>query len=212
MQSERHTPGNAALLPVLLIALAATAVPVHAQGVPFVWSLPTTEPGYVSLSGAVTFGFSASPKELPADPIGMVPPESEIPGLCRRLFDEMWRGSATFRRQWTRLAGARVRVTIVLAGPMLSGWTRAHAQLLRTPDLRVRIWLPLVSLGAVEYLAHEIEHVLEALDDVDLPLAVAQGVHGATAGAGKLPVFESNRAKAIGRLVAREVEASKARR
>jgi hypothetical protein len=166
----------------------------------------------VSLSGAVTFGFSASLKELPADPIAMVPPESEIPGLCRRLFDEMWRGSATFRRQWTRLAGARVRVTIVLDKPGARGGPRAYAQLSRTPDLRVQIWLPLVDLSAVEYLAHEIEHVLEALDEVDLPLAMEQGVHGATSGAGKLAVFETNRAKAIGRLVAREVEASQARR
>jgi len=194
---------------VLLIALTAGAVPVSAQSVPLGLGL-AAEPGYVSLSGAVTFGFAAALREPHADPIGMVPSESQIPGLCHRLFDDMWRGSATFRRQWTRLASARVPVTIVLA-PMITGTQRAHAQLSRTPNLSVRIFLPLVDLEAVEYLAHEVEHVLEALDEVDLARAVAQGVHGAVAN-GRPPLYETDRATAMGRLVAREVNASRVRR
>jgi hypothetical protein len=209
MLRNRHISTHALRIPVLLIALTAGADPARAQRVPPL-SL-ATEPGYVSLSGAVTFGFSASLREVPADPIGMVPPESQIPGLCRSLFDEMWRGSATFRRQWTRLAAARVRITIVIGKPLLMGATRAHAELSRTPDLRVRIWLPLVDSAAVEYLAHEIEHVLEALDDVDLPVAVEHGVHGATR-LGRPPAFETSRAIAMGRLVAREVTSFRARR
>jgi hypothetical protein len=209
MPSVGHTLRYVLHLSTLLIVLAVGAAPARAQRVPLI-STPA-EPGYVSLSGALTFGFSAVLKDSPVDPIGMVPPESEIPGLCRNLFNEMWLGSTTFRRQWTRLAGARIRVTIVLGPPSPGGPARAQAELARTPDLRVRIWLPLVDSAAVEYLAHEIEHVLEALDDVDLPVAVEQGVHGAT-GLGRPRVFETRRAIAIGRMVAHEVDSYRARR
>ncbi|HEU4889949.1 MAG TPA: hypothetical protein VFT47_00270 [Vicinamibacterales bacterium] len=209
MLSKACTSAYALRIPALLIALTAGIVPALAQRVPV--SLPA-ELTYVSLSGAVTLGFSQYLKEHPGavDPVGIMPPETQVPGLCRQLLDDMWQGSPTFRRQWTRLAGARVRVSIVL-NPMLSGWTRAHAQLSRTPDLRVQIYLPLVNRSAIESLAHEIEHVLEALDGVDLPEAVAQRVHGATA-VGRPPAFETNRAKAIGRLVLSEVTAYQARR
>jgi hypothetical protein len=207
MLSSSCTSAYARRIPALFIALTAGVVPAPAQRIPVALGIPA-ESGYVSLSGALTFGFSQHLKDHPAgsgDLIGMMPPDSEIPGLCRQLLNDMWQGSPTFRRQWTRLAGARVRVSIVL-NPMLTGWTRAHAQLSRTPDLRVQIWLPLVNRSAVEYLAHEIEHVLEALDGVDLPAAVAQGVHGATA-VGRLPAFETKRARAIGRRVLSEVTA-----
>lgn len=212
MLSKPCTSAYALRIPALLIALTAGVVPARAQRVPAALGLPA-EPGYVSLSGSLTFGFSQYLQEHPAwsaDPVGIMPPQSQIPGLCRQLLNDMWQGSPTFRRQWTRLAGARVRVSIVL-NPMLSGWTRAHAQLSRTHDLRVQIYLPLVNRSAIEYLAHEIEHVLEALDGVDLPEAVAQRVHGATA-VGRPPAFETNRAKAIGRRVLSEVTADQARR
>ena len=212
MLSKPCTSADALRISTLLLALTAGVVPAGAQRLPPALGLPA-EPGYVSLSGSLTFGFSQYLKEYPAwsvDPVGLMPPESQIPGLCRQLLNDMWQGSPTFRRQWTRLASGRVRVSIVL-NPMLSGWTRAHAQLSRTPDLRVQIYLPLVNRSAIEYLAHEIEHVLEALDGVDLPEAVAHRLHGATA-VGRPPAFETNRAKAIGRLVLSEVTAYQARR
>jgi hypothetical protein len=196
----------------LFIALTAGVVPARAQRVPAAWNLPP-DPGYVSLSGAVTFGFSPYREEQPvwsADPVGAVPPEPGIPGVCRQLLDEMWRGSATFRRQWTRLSSARVRVTVAIDKPA-SGAPPARARISRVGGLRVEISLQLVDRRAVEYLAHEIEHVLEALDDVDLPQAVAQRVHGATA-VGKPPAFETRRAIAVGRVVAEEVTAYQARR
>ena len=70
MLPRRHTPEYGLRIPVLLIALTAGAVPVSAQSVPLGLGLPA-EPGYVSLSGAVTFGFAATVRELHADPIGM---------------------------------------------------------------------------------------------------------------------------------------------
>jgi hypothetical protein len=79
------TSAYALRIPVLLIALTAGVVPARAQRVPL--PLPA-ELTYVSLSGAVTVGFSPYGKEQPAwsaDPFGAVPPEPGIPGVCRRL-------------------------------------------------------------------------------------------------------------------------------
>jgi hypothetical protein len=75
----------------------------------------------------------------------------------------------------------------------------------------VEISLQLVDRRAVEYLAHEIEHVLEFLDEVDLAAAAAQGIHGVTE-SGRSAAFETSRAIAIGRLVAGEVTAYQARK
>jgi hypothetical protein len=70
----------------------------------------------------------------------------------------MWRGSATFRRQWTRLASARVRVTVAFDKP--TSGPPAQARISRAGGLRVEISLQVIDRRAVEYLAHEIEHVL----------------------------------------------------
>jgi hypothetical protein len=75
----------------------------------------------------------------------------------------------------------------------------------------VRISLRMVDREAIALLAHEIEHVLEQLDNVDLAGAVAAKVHGASA-TGRPPVFETRRAVVVGRLVAGEVAAYRDRR
>lgn len=211
MLPRRHTSEYGLRIAVLLVALTAGAGPVYAQTVPPGWSLPA-EPGYVSRSGAVTFGFSPYRDEQPAwsaDSLGAVPPEPGIPGVCRRVLDEMWQGSATFRRQWTRLASARVRVTVMFDKP--TSGPPARARISRVGGLRVEISLQLVDRRAIEYLAHEIEHVLEFLDEIDLAANAAQQIHGVTE-SGRPPTFETSRAIAIGRLVASEVAASQARK
>ena len=79
------------------------------------------------------------------------------------------------------------------------------------PDLRVRISSRLADRAAAEYLAHELEHVLEQLDEVVLAHAVANHVHGASSN-GTPPVFETRRAIVVGKLVAAEVQAYRDRR
>jgi hypothetical protein len=83
----------------------------------------------------------------------------------------------------------------------------ANAESVITPgaSLRASIHLKAGDGSAAEYLAHELEHVLEQLDGVDLELAVSKRVNGATF-AERAGTFETARAVAIGRLVAREVE------
>jgi hypothetical protein len=57
MLSRPCTSACALRIPALLLALTAGVVPARAQRVPVALGLPA-EPGYVSLSGALTFGFT----------------------------------------------------------------------------------------------------------------------------------------------------------
>jgi hypothetical protein len=75
----------------------------------------------------------------------------------------------------------------------------------------VRVSVRDVDRSAIEHLAHELEHVLEQLDDVDLAEAVNNHVHGASASR-RAASFETRRAIVVGRLVAREVNAHQDRR
>jgi hypothetical protein len=122
----------------------------------------------------------------------------ELGPLVRR----MWEASPTFRRQCARLAEALVTIDVELAPKMDRDRMNAFTQirmvsgLVRAATARLRVWKP-------EYLAHEIEHVLEQVDGVDLHRSAKgrlEGVHETQSS-----VFETARAIAIGRVVAREV-------
>jgi hypothetical protein len=212
MAYERRTSWHALRAAVLLLTLTAGGTPLFAQPPSLAWALPTAA-AYVSVSDVVVFGFAPyleGPTPPPLELAGMLPQDADIPALCRPLLDDMWRGSATFRRQWIRIAAARVQVVITL-DKAPNDDTRAHSEISRKAGLRVRISLRLVDREAIALLAHEIEHVLEQLDDVDLAGALASKVHGASA-TGSPPVFETRRAVVVGRLVAGEVAAYRDRR
>jgi hypothetical protein len=171
-------------------------------------------PSYVSTSGAIAFGFlPVRERQLVpfVDLVAMLPPGSDIPSIYRRLLDQMWTGSATFRRQWTRVAAAAVRITIIFDLRCQIEGAHAQSEISRKDGLRVRVSLRHADRSAIEYLAHELEHVLEQLDDVDLAEAVNNHVHGASA-SGKAALFETRRAIVVGRLVAGEVNAYEDRR
>jgi hypothetical protein len=207
---ERRTSLHALRAAVLLLALTASGTPLFAQRTLLPSALPTA-PAHVSGSGVVVFGFAPSLEAPPPlELAGMLPQDSDIPPVCRPLLDDMWRGSATFRRQWIRVAAARVQVAITLdTSP--NDRARAHSEISRRSGLRVRISLRVVDREAIALIAHEIEHVLEQLDDVDLVGALASNVHGASA-TGRPPAFETRRAVVVGRLVAGEVAAYRDRR
>jgi hypothetical protein len=69
-------------------------------------------------------------------------------------------------------------------------------------DTKVEIHVDLRAVAEfVELIAHELEHVIEQLDDVELAASERHGVHETRAG-----VFETTRATHIGRKVRREVD------
>jgi hypothetical protein len=110
------------------------------------------------------------------------------------------------------MAAARVQIVITFdIAP--NDETRAHTEILRRAGLRVRISLRLVDREAIALIAHEIEHVVEQLDDVDLGGALAAKVHGVWAsGTRRPPAFETRRAVVAGQLVAGEVATYRDRR
>lgn len=124
---------------------------------------------------------------------------------------EMCRRAPTFRRQVVRLARQPwLDVTIVPGVFTPTGRTRARTAMTRV-DGRLRAATVEVpsgdSLQVVELVAHELEHVLEQLDGVELATWVGRsGVY--RVGNDAAGPFETERARQIGRLVAGEFMAA----
>jgi hypothetical protein len=139
-----------------------------------------------------------------------LPPNLQIPDFYQSYVKSMLRWSPTFRRQCLRIANA-LGLTVVLR------------QFLTRPPERFRartsFWTArdgrryaTVEIGAlddqVELIAHEIEHVIERLDGVDLRARAAlpgTGVHLCDGGDG---AFETIRATRAGLAAAQEVRRS----
>ena len=136
-----------------------------------------------------------------------IPPNLKISSMYRELLETMLRQSPTFRRQMLRIAGAhQLMVYLKMTAPMWPCDVRATTQFVRDVNGLLAATIEIAPLhNDVELIAHELEHVIEQLDDVDLPAKARQansGVH-ATPGGGVL--FETIRATRIGQQVAREV-------
>jgi hypothetical protein len=198
---------------LLLMAVAMAPDGARAQGPVSHGSTSVT--AYVSASGVTTFGFALPGRKTDtAASIGalaILPAGSDIPRIARPLIEEMWRRSPTFRRQCARLQGASVAIVLSFDHPAGRVATAAETEISRTPRLRAHIRLRGADPRTFELLAHEIEHILEQVDEVDLAVAVADGVHGARV-VRKPAAFETRRAAVAGRLVASEIEAAEPRR
>jgi hypothetical protein len=159
----------------------------------------------LSASGTMTFGFARqADTSAEIDVASILPRGSELPAAARKLVEKVWRASPTFRRQCARLVEASVEIVVSLDFPRNDATANAETVVTRKPGLRAHIHLRGGDANGAEYLAHEIEHVLEQLDEVDLSLAVAERVHGAHQ-VDRRAAFETSRAIAVGRAVAREV-------
>jgi hypothetical protein len=125
-----------------------------------------------------------------------------------RVVDEMLSGSTTFRRQCQRL-GRASHLTVVVERTL-------------EPRRQVRAWATISLSGhsiralvriagegnEPELIAHELEHVIEYLDNVDLPAKArleSSGVYDCECGAS---AYETSRAVHVGRKVARELRNS----
>jgi hypothetical protein len=151
---------------------------------------------YVAIGAA-----SAEPVALPSNLIASP--------IYRQVLASMIHGSATFRRQCLRIA-AEPRLTIRLA-PMPAPWTRGARAITRLVRQPRGLMSATIGIGRfeneVELIAHELEHIIEQLDEVDLPSRAVlpdTGVHALDAGG---MAFETARAVRVGLTVAREVRA-----
>ena len=191
---------SAALLAVWLPGAVAAGQSMAAAGQPLVTRGAGLE--YLGVRSASALGAPPAIATgcLAAAP-GLTSPFAVSKGLGP-LVRRMWEASPTFRRQCARLAEAVVTIVVELDPKMdrdkMNAFTRidmVHG-LVRAATTQLRVWEP-------EYLAHEIEHVLEHVDGVDLRRSVRGGLAGVHES--RSSGFETARAIAIGRVVAREV-------
>ena len=145
------------------------------------------------------------PPERAAHPPEL-PPNLRAPSFYRQVLESMLQHSPSFRLQCRRIANAPLAaVQIQQATRSLHG-ASARTQILRRPDGALEATIEIARLvDAVELIAHEIEHVIEQLDEVDLPARAEVAGSGVRLGAGDKPIFETTRAIRIGRKVALEV-------
>ncbi len=136
-----------------------------------------------------------------------VPPNLVVPSMYQPVVESMLRGSPTFRRQCMRIDGEpllTVVFTINSAPPRTD--VRATTRVTRHADGRVTAAVYIGSFGNTEELiAHELEHIIEQLDGVDLAARAALPHTGVTAVGYSPNMFETIRAKRVGLKVVSEL-------
>jgi len=141
----------------------------------------------------------------PAQPVSRRwPCQLVIDQNLRPFADSAWDGSATFRHQCRTLGAARATVIVTGASPreLDRAVARIEMSTQGTVFARVRVRLGR-DANIVELIAHEIEHVLERVEGINLLLEWRHGSSRVTLLSGG--AFETGRAIDVGRRVAREV-------
>jgi Tol biopolymer transport system component len=183
-------------LPDLVIVDAAIPVSSYTR---MTGSLLTNIVGIAGVTAIVAGGASDAGMDGVRLPANL---SADAPALTS-LFRQMWQSSRTFRRQCQRLAAAgelRVMVFLNVRQPPpapAQAWTtleHRHGQL-----VSARVYVRR-SADTVQAVAHEIEHIIEQLDGVDLPAQAGSDHVWHTAD----QAFETRRAVAAGRRVAWE--------
>lgn len=136
-------------------------------------------------------------------PSTRIPAAIVAPDDLRRHMAMMLERSATFRQQCRRLEAAQLRVEIHVDSRLIDAAYRALTTIHRTAD-SIDASVAITPFGdPTEWLAHELEHVLEQIDGVDLR-------HG---GPDVWPSpqgwFETRRAIQAGQAVRRELRESR---
>ena len=134
-------------------------------------------------------------------------PNITISPVYQPVVELMLARSATFRRQYARIAGAWYLSVVIRSQPVMGSRLPALTSIRRVPGSRLEAVVSVaVCSRTAELIAHEIEHIIEQLDGVDLKLKArlrASGVHRVNDQS--VDAFETNRAIAAGQRVAREV-------
>jgi hypothetical protein len=196
MWRARHVAAVAGVSTVLGVA----GVPLFAQsnsGVRATRALDRTAVGI-----AREYVAAESVEHLPA----ALPRNLLVPSVYRALVEAMLRQSATFARQCQRIESAsQLTVTLELGHHHTSSAARARTRIVREAG-RLKATVVIVqATHLVELIAHEIEHIIEQLDDIDLASKAAVPHSGVQTLDTNGPVFETVRARVIGLRVADEV-------
>jgi hypothetical protein len=155
--------------------------------------------------GSVVHEYVSAISAIPSR--GDIPPNLQASGIYRQLVVKMLSRSPTFRRQMLRIAAAS-HLTVRLQSGLASSHPglRATADLVRKADGRFLATVDIVwSNHDVEMIAHELEHVIEQLDGVDLAARARRPNSGVYTTGESGEMFETTRATRVGLQVAREV-------
>jgi hypothetical protein len=139
-----------------------------------------------------------------APPLDRVPPNLTVSKSLRPIVQLMLERSAIFRRQCLRIANAG-HLTVTITGAVAFETQHARARTLfvrRDGTLRADVQIGPLD-DQVELIAHEIEHVIEQLDGVDLSRQAS--LRGTAASKCEDGSFETIRAVRAGLAATREV-------
>jgi len=183
-----------------VVVLCSTPVFAQSNGTTFALARTSFAPAHEYVAA------DAVPKQL------SLPANLIVQSSYRALVEQMLRGSPAFRRQCLRISGeSRLIVQLKLGSPQWRSDFRATTRVTRGGDGRMTAVIEVFPLNDdVELIAHEIEHVIEQLDEVDLASHAANGNTGVRLLAEN--VFETVRARQTGLKVTGEVRAFTGRR
>jgi hypothetical protein len=150
----------------------------------------------------------AAPDASAAAPSAVIvrPLNITIDPLLQPLVEKLLRQSPTVRRQWEAIGASRLVRVSLIASPLLRESTAARARTgvsrYESGGVRASVELP-SAVDITELLAHELEHVLEQVEGLDLPALAKDGSSGVQElGRG---VYETERARNAGFAALREV-------
>lgn len=137
-----------------------------------------------------------------------LPSNVSVPSNYEPLVATMLQRSPTFRRQCRRIAhAANLTISVRSAGLSVAGRLRARTTIV-TKNGTVSAAIEVRQMeDPVELIAHEIEHIIEQLDGIDLASKAAISTSGVHTAASDRHAYETVRAKRVGLAVAAEVRA-----
>ena len=180
------------------IVLSVAGIPGLAQSNAVRWR---TAPSGLTVS-LVSNGVGVYDEPQTAPPDVAAPPNLDVPSAYQSSILTMLERSPMFRRQCLRLAAApHLAVVVRIAHPNTAG-PRARTQIRRDgSQLSARVEINPYG-DFTELLAHELEHIIEQLDGIDLAAKSSMARSGVRQCADG--TFETSRAVRVGTLVALE--------
>ena len=163
--------------------------------------------GVVLVLSVLALPTSSSFDQAPPGERYEIPENLHVGGDMREVVAALLARSPTLRAQCARIAATpRARIVVEVTGNRLGAQARARATARRYDSglLTVVIELPAMAIADyAELLAHELEHVIELIDNVDLAELMKQRSAGVTKTSEGL--FETTRAQAAGKAAAAEM-------
>jgi hypothetical protein len=135
-------------------------------------------------------------------PLSSLPANVKFPRELEPAIRRIYERSPTFRAQCERIAAdERLRVTVQLDTSIPGGWRAFTIVQRRRSEIRAQMHLP-PSSDHSELLGHEFEHLIEQIEGLDLKTLAR--IKGSGVRESEYALFETERAKAAGRVVAAE--------